>query len=443
MTPFANVALRGTWTLSFTTHDQPREFHGPYTLITRPPNRLYLEIGTSRVWFDGTNLTVADATAQRYIQTNHNKSTISTLWWKAPPLLHILPFGHPVLLDDVMDNTLLGDARRAPWTPGPGSTWQGRPVQTLESLASTGDAQRKTQYRVSVDPETGITVAGTAEPDDSEPPPDECRSAGQQLCDTFRYQFAMDEVDVDTVWPDEVFQPQLDPTWQPVSHIDELWRHSTRPDHLVAALASHHHFSKIHWTPPERPAGWVQLWTTRLCAEPPKSDYPSDIVNRIPTRHALALEETNLVLRRFADGGEDFRMPVPASVTLTNSYEQLVIWVQGEEPADDRFVFVTRVHGTNELSTADRTGALHLNQKEIISVYDRVAVLPAGGQRREMLAIIRGSQLRLWNPRDGQILHELRLVGEKLEITDRDGDRLPEFIFIGRDVSAYEWPADR
>lgn len=437
LTSLTNVALRGTWTMSYTARGEEHQLHAPYVLKTRAPDRVYLELGPTRLWFDGTTLTMADAVAGVFMQTNRPPPLSEALRIHAGGILYALPYGHQMLLDPSATPFI----RSMRWKPGADTNWQGRPAWTLISPGLiSGSGLVKPRYEIVIDPDSGITVAATSAPNASPRSTDECRTAEQELVETFRDHLVLDEVDTKTRWPDETFRAALDPTWISNPHATYHGLRKLRPDHAVSWLTTRRENQGKRWGPPERPAGWVPLWSTRICADEPINEYDRFALNRIPPRCVVIQEKTNLVVRRLSDGREELRIPWRDSDPDHSYGMPMLTWVLGSQPDEDRVVLLDRRGQTNQLTLVDRQGQVRQVIKGEEAVTDRLTSLPAGGVRREMLALVRGPVLRLVDPVEWHVRHVMSLSNERLEITDRDGDRLPEFTFLGRDISCYEWP---
>lgn len=437
----SNVYLRGTWSMAYTARGEEHQAEVPYVLKTRRPNHVYLELGPTRVWYDGTTLTMADALAGVYLQTNAPPPLDQALSIHASYLYRMLPYGHRVVIDPAAAPAMEGEAWSYRWTPGPETTRLGRTARILTSPARTTTGRaRKPGYAITVDAESGITVEAITLPGEGTRPADECRPLEQELVESFRDHLVLDEFDIETRWPDETFQARLDPAWKLNPHAAYLAQRMLRPDHPVSWLGTRLENQNRSWRLTERPAGWVPLWTVRACAEEARADYDRYVISRIPPRYVTGLEGTNLVVRRWSDGGEACRLPKPELPPAKAPGWLHLAWVEGAQPEDDRLLVKWTGHTTNLLLLLDREGAVRFQRTDEEAQLDRVSVLPAGGPRREMLALVEGQVLRLVDPVDWTVHHVMRLYNERLEITDRDGDRLPEFTFIGRDVSCYEWP---
>ena len=438
LTSLSNVALRGTWTMSYTARGEAHQLQAPYVLKTRAPDRLYLELGPARLWLDGTNLTVVDVTAGVYLQTNRPSPPVETLMTHASSMFHSLPYGHRALIDP----SAIPSTRRMQWKPGADTTWQGRPARSLISPGRMRESgQGVPRQEIVIEPDSGITVEGTTTPTTSPRPADACRTAEQELVETFRDHLVLDEVDTETRWPDETFQAVLDPAWTPNPHATYQGMRTLRPDHAVGWLTIYRENQGKRWGPQERPMDWIPLWSTRVCADEPGMEYDRYALSRIPPRFAVVPEGTNLVVRRLSDGGEEFRIPWRDSDPDQSNAASVLTWVQGAQPEEDRVVLLDRRGHISQLTLVDRQGQIRRVIKGEEAETDRLTSLPAGGARRDMLALVRGQVLRLVDPVEWHVRHVMSLYDERLEITDRDGDRLPEFTFIGRDIRCYEWPS--
>jgi hypothetical protein len=438
LTNLSNVALRGTWTMSYTARGEEHQLLAPYVLKTRAPDRMYLEIGPTRLWFDGTTLTVADAVAGVFLQTNRPPPLREALMIHAGGIVYALPYGHQMLLDPSATPFI----RSMRWKPGADTNWQGRSAWSLISPGQTsGSGLAKPQYEIVIDPDSGITVESASTPTAPARSADACRTAEQEMVESFRDHLLLDEVDTKTRWPDETFQAVLDPAWTPNPYATYHGMRTLRPDQAVAWLTIYRENQGKRWGASERPAGWVPLWSTQICADEPSTEYDRLVLNRIPPRYAVVQEGTNLVVRRLSDGGEELSIPWRESDPEQSYRAPMLTWVQGSQPDEDRVILLDRRGQTNQITLVDRQGQVRQVIKDEEADTDRLTSLPAGGARREMLALVRGSVLRLVDPVAWRVHHVMRLSGERLEITDRDGDRLPEFTFIGRDISCYEWPS--
>ena len=439
MAGLTTLQLTGYWDFSCEVRGVPRNLRAPYRLVVRRPDHAFLELGSVRLWYNGAQLTLAESTRNLFLQLPENSPTSRVLTTHGYPILDLLPLGHQALLDPAQGLAVRMEGRRFA-REGDG-TWKGRPTWTLTTRP--GAARSFTRWWV--DQKTGITLEGVGQPDLGRETGDDCQTAEQDLVASFHHHLVIEEIRVDEPVPDEIFQPEPGFASNRVNNAFELCPASTRPTHALSWLRSFQNFSRTRQRPPERPAEWNLQWSTRLCGEQPSPDFDRYTLVRISPAFTVSLNAIQAVVLDVSDGSEHQLIPRPPATRLAEESMYQAAWVRGETPAEDRLVLHLQCRGEetgvrNQLQFLDRQGTLtHVFTNELAEVR-QLRVAPRGGTRRDMLVALQGQTVRLLDPVTGETLRVLYLSGEHLEISDRDGDRLPEFTFIGRDASCYEWP---
>lgn len=443
---WSNLVLRGTWDLSYTADGVTWTTRAPYELMFQRPNRLYLRLGEHRAWFHEQGFTVADEKAGRYFQSTTEATLENALVQEAYPLLDLLPLGHRALISAGQAAAVRANLRRRPVAVEADQLWQGQPAWTLVSSPSqVVDQVNGPGFRLHIDPGSGAAVDWQSLPPTGAAS-NVCLTRNEKILQALTYHFHLDEVQTNAVFRGDEFTPTLDPAWHPVPLAQAVLLAPGRPTTLPAVLnlLRRQGRPEVH-NVRELPPPLALRWESRLCGEEPSPGYQRYALNRITPLHAVVLGLTNLVVLRTSDGQEVVRMALPESVDPRRPRRQSAAWVQGARAEEDRLVLWTQEvqpetgEPRRRLRAFNRAGDLTGDWRDAEQGEGNLLVLPGGGERAELLVLSQGNRLQFVQPSPLELGPRIMLYGERVEFTDRDHNRWPEFTFIGRDLACYEW----
>lgn len=435
MSGLTNVSLKGYWDMSYESSGAPKNLHVPYRLVVRKPDRLFLELGSLKIWHDGETLTLVDNTRGSFLRTNAACPTAEILASVAAPLMEILPPGHRFLLESGPFGLALSKAESLALKREEDNVWKARSAWTLVAAPAN-----RPGYRQWVDQNSGITVEAVSLSPTALIAPDDCRTIEQEMVQTFRHHFSLEQLDTRSVPDEHIFAAQVGEGFKEEPRAYELVRVATRPQCGADLLASIWQYARTDWSLPGRPGNWKHRWTTRLCGNEPTVDYENRCINRIQPAYAVVMSGETLTVLRVKDGVEEARITPPGATTTSGQFTFAGAWVRGETPEDDRLIQLVRSADEVRLRVFNQNSEVITEITGEAANFSQLFVLPAGGPRKEMLGLENSQSVRLLDPVAGETWSVFALLDEAVEITDRDSNRRPEFTFIGRDVSCYEWP---
>lgn len=445
---WSNLVLRGTWDLSYTADGVTWTTRAPYELILQRPSRLYVRLGHHRAWFHEQGFTVADEQTGLYFQAATNSTLEDLLVRQAYPLVELLPLGHRALISAGQAAALRQHMRHQQVTVEADGLWQGHPTWTLAYHAShRPDQVSAPGYRLHLDPDSGVAVEWVSRRDPANADPGApCLTRPEEILHSLAYHFRLEAVETNASFRGDEFVPALDPAWTQTPFAQSVLLAPGRPASLPAVLQVLRQQDGLRMHAARNlPPPLVPLWETRLCGDEVSLGYDRYALSRITPSHAVIVSFTNLVVLQTSDGQEVLRQALPEAVDPQHPRRQSAAWVQGARPEDDRLVLMTQDNRaetggpTRRLRAFNRAGDLTGDWRDEELGDGIWIVLPGGGTRAEMLVLAQGSGLQVVQTQPLELGPRITLRNERVEFTDRDHDRWPEFTFIGSDLACYEW----
>lgn len=430
----SNAVIRGLWEWSYRVQGTTWTARAPYELVLDRQNRMYLDFDPVRVWCDGTTYVQENtrngqrrevqATEDLDILLNRNNSA------RIPAAM---PPGHGALLSTHRALEFRHTCHAQRLAREEDTTWNGRTAHRM-ALFSTNRADQKVQpdYRITIDSESGLTVAVESLPSDERPHASSTEAHQfDQIMSSLQYRFRAHEARVNTEIDPACFRapPPSRPT------------RATGPNEHPLSLS--HIQQHITWQRYREDGETIiaaplqRQWVNPLGLDFVKPAGGSYLLNRLPATHEVLVADGALAVIRLADGTEECRIPYAgASPHLPAAGGWKLAWMPGPRPADDLVVIS---EDERLLRALDRAGQERWRVAGQHGSLEWLLSLPAGPGRASLLAAGDYRACRFYDA-EGQSLGHITLhPANSVELADRDADGWVELTVFGLRTTRYEW----